>query len=81
MGFFVGKAKFMETKGKRVTYMMTGLFLAVLTHGAYDFFLMYDGAAWALFSFVVLLITLIMAFRTIRAHRKNSPFRNQVPTV
>jgi protease PrsW len=81
MGFFVGKAKFMETKGKRVTYMMTGLFLAVLTHGAYDFFLMYDGAAWALFSFVVLLITLIMAFRTIRVHRKNSPFRNQVPTV
>jgi protease PrsW len=76
MGYFMGKAKFAETSGKRVGLMLTGLSLAILAHGAYDFFLMYDQAAWAIFAFVVLLITLFLAFRTIRAHRRNSPFRN-----
>jgi protease PrsW len=77
MGYFVGKAKFRETKGGRAFFMIVGLTLAVLTHGLYDFFLMWDDAAWGIFSMVVLLVTLIMAFIAIRAHRRNSPFRHQ----
>ncbi len=81
MGFFVGKAKFKESKAARVGYMLFGLFLAVLAHGAYDFFLMWNEAAWGIFAFVVLLVTLILAVVAIRAHRRNSPFRNQQTIV
>ncbi len=81
MGYFVGKAKFAETPGKRAVLMLTGLGLAVLTHGLYDFFLMYDEASWAIFSLLTLILILVLAIRTIRAHRRNSPFRNQQPTV
>jgi protease PrsW len=81
MGYFVGKAKFAATAGKRAGFMLTGLGLAVLTHGAYDFFLMYNEAAWAVFSLVTLVVTLILAWIAIRAHRRNSPFRNQQASV
>ena len=37
MGYYMGKAKFSPTK--KVRYNLTGLFLAILFHGAYDFFL------------------------------------------
>lgn len=77
MGYFVGLAKFESNAAKRVGFMLLGLGLAVLTHGLYDFFLMYDDAAFGLFSFVVLLVAIILAFRAIRAHQRRSPFRNR----
>ena len=39
MGYFMGKAKFSKNK---MVLNLTGLFLAVLFHGAYDFFLFID---------------------------------------
>lgn len=75
MGYFVGLAKFNTSGGKRIGLMALGLFLAVLAHGLYDFFLMFDGAAFGIFSFVVLLAALILSFKAIQSHQKNSPFR------
>lgn len=81
MGYFAGKAKFKESRARRVMLLALGLFLAVLAHGAYDFFLMYDEASFGIFAFVVLLVTLVLAFLAIRAHRRNAPLRNQPPVA
>jgi RsiW-degrading membrane proteinase PrsW (M82 family) len=80
MGYFAGKAKFKPTRGKRAAYLAIGLALAVISHGLYDFFLMYDDAGLAIFALITLVVTLIMAFTAIRAHRRNSPFRKS-PTA
>ncbi len=76
MGYFMGKAKFAPTPGARFVQMGIGLLLAVLAHGAYDFFLMWNDAAWAIFSLVTLVTILILAWIAIRTHRRHSPFRN-----
>lgn len=75
MGYYMGLAKFAPTQGRRIFLMGLGLFLAVLAHGLYDFFLMYNGAAFGIFSFVLLLGALILAFKAILAHQRDSPFR------
>jgi protease PrsW len=78
MGYFAGLAKFENTGAKRFGLLLVGLILAVIAHGLYDFFLMQNEAAvLALFAFVVLLITIVLAILAIRAHRRNSPFRNR----
>ncbi len=40
MGYYIGKAKFTESKTTERILLMKGLFLAVLIHGIYDFILM-----------------------------------------
>ncbi len=77
MGYYVGKAKFVPQRGKRIRLMLLGLGGAVLTHGLYDFFLMYDNASWGIFTFIVLIIAIILAIHAIRAHQRNSPFREE----
>ncbi len=42
MGYFVGKAKFDSANSFR--YMVTGIFLAVLFHGTFDFFIFLQGS-------------------------------------
>ncbi|MBI5324242.1 MAG: PrsW family intramembrane metalloprotease [Ignavibacteriae bacterium] len=39
MGFYIGKAKFAQTKSDETSLIFKGLLIAVLIHGAYDFFL------------------------------------------
>ena len=75
MGYAVGAAKFIPKRGKRIRLMLLGLGGAVLTHGLYDFFLMYDNARWGIFTFIVLIIAIILAIRAIRSHQRNSPFK------
>lgn len=73
MGYFLGWAKFSKNS---IWYKLTGLLVAVLFHGAYDFSLfsterlplMIGGAVLSL------LIGIILSFRAIHLHRKNSPF-------
>lgn len=73
MGYFLGLAKFSENS---IRLKLTGLLVAVLFHGAYDFSLystaqlpiMIVGAALSL------VIGIILSLRAIHLHRKNSPF-------
>ena len=73
MGYFMGKAKFSKN---RVLLNLTGLFLAVLFHGAYDFFLFIDfvPGIW-IGAFVSLFIGIMLSRRAIRRHQNISYFR------
>lgn len=73
MGYFMGKAKFSKN---RVVLNLTGLFLAVLFHGAYDFFLFIDfvPGIW-IGAFVSLFIGFLLSRRAIRRNQNISYFR------
>ncbi len=72
MGYFMGKAKFSNNK---VLLNFTGLALAILFHGAYDFFLFIDfvPGVW-IGAFVSLFVGLFLARRAIRKHQEASNF-------
>ena len=72
MGYFMGKAKFSNSK---VVLNFTGLFLAILFHGTYDFFLFIDfiPGVW-IGAFISLLIGLFFARKAIISHQNDSKF-------
>ena len=73
MGYFMGKAKFSKN---RIVLNLAGLFLAVLFHGAYDFFLFIDfvPGIW-IGAFVSLFIGIVFSRRAIKRHQDISYFR------
>ena len=75
MGYFMGKAKFSKN---RIVLNLTGLFLAVLFHGAYDFFLFIDfvPGIW-MGAFISLFIGIILARKAIKRHQYDSQFNIQ----
>lgn len=69
MGYFAGKAKFNAVISPWFT-RMAGLLLAVILHGAYDFFLFQEKYAYlALASFGMVLIGVFLSFRAMRKHK------------
>ncbi len=72
MGYFMGKAKF---NGKRIGDNLIGLSLAILFHGAYDFFLFikFIPGIW-IGAFISLFIAIVLARKAIKIHQKNSFF-------
>jgi protease PrsW len=72
MGYYVGKAKFQDNKGKKIGLWLIGLLAATLVHGLYDFFLMYRELMLFPFAFVVLIIGIVLGLRAMRIHRKRS---------
>lgn len=75
MGFFMGKAKFSKN---RMRLNLTGLVLAILFHGAYDFFLFIDfvPGIW-IGAFISLLLGVILAHRAMVLHQKASHFKRE----
>jgi len=73
MGYFMGLAKF---SNQRVKYNLLGLFLAVVFHGAYDFFLFAEfiPGIW-IGAFVSLAIGIFLSRKAIRKHQLASQFR------
>ncbi len=73
MGYFMGKAKF---NGKRIPDNLLGLSLAILFHGAYDFFLFIEfiPGIW-MGAFVSLIVGIIFSVKAIKIHQKNSHFK------
>ena len=73
MGYFMGKAKF---SNNRMILNLTGLFLAVLFHGAYDFFLFIDfvPGIWV-GAFVSLFIGIVLSRKAIKKHQERSHFK------
>lgn len=72
MGYFMGKAKF---SNNRISLNLTGLSLAALFHGTYDFFLFIDfiPGIWV-GAFISLFIGIILARKAIIRHQINSHF-------
>jgi RsiW-degrading membrane proteinase PrsW (M82 family) len=72
MGYFMGKAKFSNNK---VLLNFTGLFLAILFHGAYDFFLFIDfiPGVW-IGAFISLFVGLYLSRKAIQKHQRDSIF-------
>ena len=73
MGYFMGKAKF--SKNRKILNLL-GLFLAMVFHGTYDFFLFIDfiPGVW-LGAFVSLFIGILLSRKAIKSHQENSRFR------
>ena len=76
MGYYVGLAKF--SKGKKIILILTGIILATLVHGIYDFFILQEYYDWLMvFATLTLCISIYFAIRLVRLHQENSPFRDQ----
>ena len=74
MGYFMGKAKFSKSRIKLNFY---GLALAVLFHGAYDFFLFIDfiPGIW-IGAFISLIIGIVLSRKAIKKHQERSQFKS-----
>ncbi|WP_369993360.1 PrsW family intramembrane metalloprotease [Winogradskyella sp.] len=73
MGYYMGKAKF---SNNRFALNMAGLFLAVLFHGAYDFFLFIGFIPGiSIGAFVSLIIAVILSRKAIKRHQNSSYFK------
>ncbi|MBD0831759.1 PrsW family intramembrane metalloprotease [Aestuariibaculum sediminum] len=75
MGFYMGKAKFSTN---RIKLNISGLMLAILFHGAYDFFLFIDfvPGIW-IGAFISLFIGIILSRKAITRHQNSSYFKNK----
>jgi RsiW-degrading membrane proteinase PrsW (M82 family) len=73
MGYFMGKSKFSK-QSKRNN--LIGLLLAILFHGAYDFFLFIDfiPGIW-IGAFISLGVGLLLSRKAIKIHQENSHFK------
>ncbi len=73
MGYYMGKAKF---SNNRFIFNMSGLFLAVLFHGAYDFFLFINFIPGiSIGAFISLIVGVLLSKKAIRKHQENSSFK------
>ncbi|PKP03212.1 MAG: PrsW family intramembrane metalloprotease [Bacteroidetes bacterium HGW-Bacteroidetes-6] len=75
MGYFMGKARFTFSH-RRAFLVFAGVFMAVLVHGTYDFFLL---ASWMpngfnYLSFLFLAVSLVFSLKLILRAQKRSPF-------
>ncbi|WP_406683992.1 PrsW family glutamic-type intramembrane protease [Seonamhaeicola sp. MEBiC1930] len=74
MGYYMGKAKFSNNK---IVLNLTGLLLATIFHGAYDFFLFIDfiPGIW-LGAFVSLIVGIVLSRKAIKRHQERSNFKS-----
>ncbi|MEZ4852318.1 MAG: PrsW family glutamic-type intramembrane protease [Bacteroidia bacterium] len=76
MGYFMGRAKFIEEKNKKVLEMLKGLGVAIFFHGVYDYFLFLGEGFLAIFAFASLAVGLFLATRAMRIHVEESPHKD-----
>lgn len=73
MGYFIGKAKFSNKKG---LYLFLGLFIAIVMHGLYDFFLFQNDFVVLKFAiFPLLIAAFFISLNAIKIRVSNSPFK------
>jgi len=73
MGYYMGKAKFSKNK---TVLNLSGLLLATLFHGAYDFFLFIEfiPGIW-IGAFISLIVGIIISKKAIKKHQESSQFK------
>lgn len=74
MGYFMGKAKF---SNRRIKLNLTGLLLAIIFHGFYDYFLFLDfiPGIW-IGAFISLFIGVFLSRKAIKKHQNDSHFKS-----
>lgn len=73
MGYFAGLAKL--DKNQQVKLLLTGLVLATVVHGIYDFFILQPYAEWLMsLATLVLVVSIYFAYKMILKHQQDSPF-------
>ncbi len=74
MGYYMGKAKFSKN---RIVLNLTGLLLAIIFHGAYDFFLFIDyvPGIWT-GAFISLILGILLSRNAIKKHQERSRFKD-----
>jgi len=73
MGYYMGKAKF---SNNRMKWNLVGLALAILFHGAYDFFLFIGFIPGiSIGAFISLIVGIVLSKRAIKAHQEISHFK------
>ena len=76
MGYHAGLAKFAESKGERNRLLARGLFMAVLFHGAYDYFIFIESyPGLAIFTLFTLVIGIRQAHKLMKYSSDLSPFK------
>ena len=76
MGYFMGLAKFSDNRAK---HNLTGLLLAVVFHGAYDFFLFINFIPGvSIGAFVSLIVGIVLSRKAIKRHQENSHFKESM---
>jgi protease PrsW len=76
MGYYVGLAKFEQSKSAENKLLWQGFLGAVLLHGVYDYFLfqkIYEGLA--ILAFVSLIVGIYFGRDLIKRHQEDSPFK------
>ncbi len=72
MGYYVGLAKY---KDHKKTYLALGVIAATLVHGFYDFFIFIQNIPYIYLGAAASLIYgIVLSFKAISMHKKNSPF-------
>lgn len=75
MGYFMGEAKFSAPR-KRILLNFTGLFMPVLFHGMYDFFLFINFIPGiSIGAFISLIIGIMLSKKAIKKHQESSYFK------
>jgi len=73
MGYYIGLAKF--SSSFKWFFMLNGLLLASMLHGAYDYFLiLHDYEGLYIFSIITLILAVIFSFKAMRKLKSKSPF-------
>lgn len=76
MGYFIGLAKF--NPEKRLQYLVSGLFWAIVFHGAFDFFLfLNDVPLLSIGALVSFIIALRLSRKAINKHQETSRINHQ----
>ena len=73
MGFYVGLAKFSVDPRKARLHLLSGITLAVLTHGSYNYFIKASVPAITPLAFFVLAVQLTLAWKAIHLYRNKNP--------
>lgn len=77
MGYYLGMAKLTRDKRLEKKYIFAGLGLAILAHGFYDFFILFNTAFSLICMLILGLFCIIFSLKAIKLHTENSPFKNE----
>lgn len=76
MGYYLGLAKFTPHRENENKYIYTGVGLAVLAHGLYNFFLSMHTALGMLFMIILFVLCWVCALKAIKIQVEKSPFKD-----
>lgn len=81
MGYFVGKAKFLDGIRRPYFERIKGMIVAIFFHGCYDFFLFLNEQLLTLFAFFALIVGISLGNRAMKMHADISPHQDDPPTL